>query len=97
MFWDLVRRLWMRGGARTILGQCADDFAGGVEKLEFGRAVRGYAKDEAITAFGVLELKDGAAVTGASENDARMIAGVGFNKLFELGGLLIFGELRNAR
>jgi hypothetical protein len=35
------------------LREFADDFAGGVEELEFGRAVRGYAKDEAVAAFGV--------------------------------------------
>jgi len=53
MFWDLMRKLWMRRGASGALGEFAEDFAGGVEELQFWSAVWGYAQDEAVVAFGV--------------------------------------------
>ena len=92
MFWDLMRKLWMRRGASAALGEFAEDFAGGVEELQFWSAVWRYAQNEAVVAFGVFQLEYRAAVAGAAEDDSRVIAWVSFQKLFEFGFALIFGE-----
>ena len=53
MFWDLMRKLWMRQGTRGVLGEFAEDFACGVEELQLWSAVWGYAQDEAIVTLRV--------------------------------------------
>jgi len=49
----LMRKSQVGHGARGILGEFAEYFAGGVQELEFWSAVWGYAQDEAIVAFRV--------------------------------------------
>jgi len=53
MFSDPMPKLWIRPGTPGILGEFADNLAGGVEELKFGRTVWCYAKDEAIASLGV--------------------------------------------